>query len=1360
MADNIVGTAFVRIRALTAGVKRDIERGISKGVKDAERQNQRSGEEIGDDLGDGISKKLRSSQFGKMLGKSLQDSLKYSQAVARGEGHKVGDNIHSQIREALKPTIMGRTLGKQIQDSLKAAQAQARQAAQQTAEHVGNPFKEMLKPTILGRTMTLQLQDSLRRARAADAEAHRLGLRLGNRVGDSFAGAVGGVRVYQAVKVAIGALLLPALAGLLQIAGGYVGNIISLFSSITPALTGASGVALGALSALAQGLTVLGIAFIREGEALEEWKQGMTELFSDLAEEVQSAMLGRIAGSIRTFASVYLPILENGLLNTADAIGDVTDYFAALMNQPFFQGQFATLMQSNTEVIRNFGFAAVDLTGFLLTLAAAASPLTEMFAAYAAETVRGWQESIRFAQESGNLAASLDRAGQVLRQLGQIAQNVRRALSETFQASADTGQTLLDRIEELSARWRDWAESIQGQNQMEVFFRNSALIVQEVNGLIGDLFKALGQSIIENPGGIIAFIRTLRVEVVPAIISAIGSLAQLGPAVLSLVTAVAHLIEQMANSGALGTFTTGLLVMFNAIRSLLELPIVGDVLAWTLAFRAFGVAVNLISFGGFAKALGAVGTAMGGLVARMAATRVAVLGFSSTLGAIGAAAAGPIGIALAGLTLGLGFLATRHEEAKQKAAEQEAELRTLAGSLDQTTGAVTRATEAAITEALANEGLLNAGRELGIQRQVIIDAILGQEEAQNRLTDAMDRSAEAVATDVWEENRSQLEYYHVSLETLTAAANGNEEAMRRLEGANFSARGELDHVVEAVKGAGDQHSALRGFVESSSQAFDDERESIRLANEEMGNTAQAQALSDAIETLRDAAADADDKINAFKDSLAILNGEEVSTEQATRRMYQSFRDADDALVNSTASAQAGTTVYYDLSGAINQTTGELDTTTEIGGILADTYDDLFSKAEDTAAAIAASGGSAAEVRAPFATMNQQFRDLLTTAGATPEQIELITGSLNRVPSVTQLELLLQDNATDALDTANTLIDYTDGRTAIASLFADDTQLADRILAARGDLDELDQVIATATADLDPTEAQVVYQQVMAILTNLDSQTPTPQASLDPRLLERERQMVVENLDRLAAMRPTPEVRAETSYWQQKKREVDSDIAALNAARGIPTIDANTTPFVGKDRFTHRLLEDLDSSSATPTADLNDRASGGLSNIIALLRRIVSKTVTVTTVHKAVGGTVAKQAKGGIVKAANGLVREPMIAEAGSNILWAEPETHGEAYIPFAPSKRSRSKMLLRKVANQFGMQVVPNVKAMADGGVTTISSADTSTSRELVTSSATVVNNTFNLDTAVAGDLAAAYAERVLTAQRREAAVRGRAWSG
>ena len=85
-------------------------------------------------------------------------------------------------------------------------------------------------------------------------------------------------------------------------------------------------------------------------------------------------------------------------------------------------------------------------------------------------------------------------------------------------------------------------------------------------------------------------------------------------------------------------------------------------------------------------------------------------------------------------------------------------------------------------------------------------------------------------------------------------------------------------------------------------------------------------------------------------------------------------------------------------------------------------------------------------------------------------------------------------------------------------------------------------------------------------------------------------------------------------------------------------------------------------------------------------------------------TALNHAQGGIIEAyANGGVREdhrPQIAPAGAMRLWAEPETGGEAYIPFAMDRRKRAEGILNDVAGRFGYSLVKgsNVAQFVNGG--------------------------------------------------------------
>ena len=115
----------------------------------------------------------------------------------------------------------------------------------------------------------------------------------------------------------------------------------------------------------------------------------------------------------------------------------------------------------------------------------------------------------------------------------------------------------------------------------------------------------------------------------------------------------------------------------------------------------------------------------------------------------------------------------------------------------------------------------------------------------------------------------------------------------------------------------------------------------------------------------------------------------------------------------------------------------------------------------------------------------------------------------------------------------------------------------------------------------------------------------------------------------------------------------------------------------------------------------DRASSIVSSVQRKINSLKGKTVSIVTnvIRKvknmfADGGLTNGQ---GVQYFADGGVRREnhvaQIAPAGAMRVWAEPETGGEAYIPLALSKRTRSEQILASVADKFGM----SVQKFADG---------------------------------------------------------------
>lgn len=134
-----------------------------------------------------------------------------------------------------------------------------------------------------------------------------------------------------------------------------------------------------------------------------------------------------------------------------------------------------------------------------------------------------------------------------------------------------------------------------------------------------------------------------------------------------------------------------------------------------------------------------------------------------------------------------------------------------------------------------------------------------------------------------------------------------------------------------------------------------------------------------------------------------------------------------------------------------------------------------------------------------------------------------------------------------------------------------------------------------------------------------------------------------------------------------------------------------------------------------TIDSRAITADALAKIRALLAAAQDKTNTITTIMRTVytsqgnaqrAQSMDRNARGGIYSGgvrqfARGGIEdhEPQIAvpTAGRVRVWAEPETKGEAYIPFAnDSRRPRAKQITEHVARRFGGSVTWHANGSAD----------------------------------------------------------------
>lgn len=235
-----------------------------------------------------------------------------------------------------------------------------------------------------------------------------------------------------------------------------------------------------------------------------------------------------------------------------------------------------------------------------------------------------------------------------------------------------------------------------------------------------------------------------------------------------------------------------------------------------------------------------------------------------------------------------------------------------------------------------------------------------------------------------------------------------------------------------------------------------------------------------------------------------------------------------------------------------------------------------------------------------------------------------------------------------------------------------------------------------------------YRNVKAEVTNLGHQMHLSKAQIDA---------LTDAIDKPKKL----EISDEEAQQRIKAIQRLVDTYGLTKAQAKALLEDNAS---GKIHSVQQLVDKYGLSKKTATALLNDLASGKLSSILSLINSLHDKTVTVRLNHITENSVITHYsntfsgssnnppnrtpgamgmilrgdrktfARGGVDKAN---AHEAEIAAGATPYrVWAEPETQGEAYIPFANDhRRPRARRILEYTADQLGGDVTWH----ANGGI-------------------------------------------------------------
>ncbi len=175
-----------------------------------------------------------------------------------------------------------------------------------------------------------------------------------------------------------------------------------------------------------------------------------------------------------------------------------------------------------------------------------------------------------------------------------------------------------------------------------------------------------------------------------------------------------------------------------------------------------GTQKAIIGVGGLAAALGPLLTVSGNVVKAFGAMRTAVL------------ASGPWGIAIAGAVAVIGYLALENNNAEQRVGE-------LSETINGQTSELTDNTRAWVENDLAGDGAIDAANKIGISKDLLTDAILGEGNARDIVETKIAAEETALAALYDTEENGGMDYVNKArdLDQVTDAYYGGTEEIKK-----------------------------------------------------------------------------------------------------------------------------------------------------------------------------------------------------------------------------------------------------------------------------------------------------------------------------------------------------------------------------------------------------------------------------------------------------------------------------------------------------------------------------------------------------------------------------------------------------
>lgn len=450
----------------------------------------------------------------------------------------------------------------------------------------------------------------------------------------------------------LGPLAASAPGGLLAIAQAALGAKVAIGGLGTALKLYSKEQADAAPQTFAEALDEMGPSTRKATKAIAE----LTDKWKGIQKATSESFFSQFVGQLKQ-AKGLLPVVRDLLGQGAESAGKFASQAIKMFTSAEWTKSLKQLSKSGATVVNDLGKALLFVVDGFRKIAVAARPLTEWLGGEfkgLAKNFTDWADNLG----KGSFTTAQTRFTQFIT----IIKNLGSVIKSTFVAAGDTTDWFMRRFTEVSDGWASSMKKMSGQGgSLTKFFDELRPVMSETALLFEDLFRGLGQQV--NMPGLAKMIESLRLELLPALLSIIDSWGQVESGQV-FVDVVSNLAKLFATFSAAG-FENAFILLFGAIGDLigaidflLNLPVIKQFLELAGAvFQVVGPVLLLLKLFKLMQIAHAVQIALSTKLAAAAGMEAAALGAAGTSTSFFAAALGRAATAAKLLLSPLGLLA-------------------------------------------------------------------------------------------------------------------------------------------------------------------------------------------------------------------------------------------------------------------------------------------------------------------------------------------------------------------------------------------------------------------------------------------------------------------------------------------------------------------------------------------------------------------------------------------------------------------------------------------------------------------------------------------------------------------------------